>query len=137
MSAVRYTEYHPKWYRRRVSVWWWLKKPSYARFVLREISSVFVALGALLVLWQVHALARGPQAWARLTERLSTPIFLGLHALALFFILFHTLTWFHLAPKAMVVRLGDRRVPDAAIVAANYLAWLFASGFVAFMLLRG
>src|SRR5262249_42542777 len=27
-----YTLYHPRWYRRRVSVWWWLQNWSYTRF---------------------------------------------------------------------------------------------------------
>jgi len=44
MSAgVGYTPYHPRWYRRRVSVWWWMESRSYTGFVLREISSVAVA----------------------------------------------------------------------------------------------
>ena len=41
MSA-RYTEFHPRWYRRRMSVFWWVGRRSYLIFVLRELSSVFV-----------------------------------------------------------------------------------------------
>ena len=43
-----YTLYHPRWYRRRVSVWWWLQKRSYTGFVLRELTSIFVAFFAAL-----------------------------------------------------------------------------------------
>jgi len=35
---------HPRWYRKRVSTYWWLQRWEYLRFVLREISSVFVAI---------------------------------------------------------------------------------------------
>ena len=64
MSAEpHYTLYHPRWYRRRVSVWWWLQNRSYAGFVLRELTSVFVAYFAVLYLWQLRALAQGPEAY--------------------------------------------------------------------------
>lgn len=136
-AGTRYTLYHPKWYRRRVSVWWWLQKGSYAFFVLRELTSVFVAFFAVLTLWQLHALAEGPEAYAYFLARQRTPLFLALNGLAFFFILFHAITWFNLAPKAMVVRLGGKRVPDWIVAGANYLACLVLSGAVAWILLRG
>lgn len=132
-----YTLYHPRWYRRRMSVWWWLKNRAYTIFVLREITSVFVAFAALLYLWQVHALLQGPQAYERFLIRLKTPLFLTLDTVALLFVLFHAITWFNLTPKAMVVRMGGRRVPDWAIIGVNYAAWIVLSGAVAFALLRG
>jgi fumarate reductase subunit C len=50
-------------------------------------------------------------------------------------LLFHTLTWLHLAPRAMVVRLGGRRVPDAMVLLGQYAAWAGASALVAWVLL--
>ena len=41
--AEHYTEYHPRWLRQHVSTYWWLGKWSYFAFILREISSLFVA----------------------------------------------------------------------------------------------
>jgi fumarate reductase subunit C len=38
-----YTEYPPKGYRVRMSTYWWLGRWPYLKFILREISSVFVA----------------------------------------------------------------------------------------------
>ena len=138
MSApARYTPYHPKWYRRRVSVWWWLQKGVYATFVLRELTSVFVAFFALVTLWQLRAVAHGPEAYAHVLAWMRTPLFLALNTVALAFILFHAVTWFNLAPKAMVLRLGGKRVPDGLIAGLNYLAWLLLSGAVTWVLLRG
>jgi succinate dehydrogenase subunit C len=137
MSAEpHYTLYHPRWYRRRVSVWWWLQKWSYAGFVLRELTSVFVAFFALVYLWQLWAVAQGPAAYAQFLARLQTPLFLALNTVALLFVLFHTITWLNLTPKAMVVRLRGTRVPDPVIIGLNYVAWLVVSGVVAFVLLR-
>jgi len=137
MSEPHYTLYHPRWYRRRVSVWWWLQKGSYTRFVLREITSVFVAFFAVVYLWQIYTLGQGPEAYGRFLARLRTPLFLALDTVAFLFVLFHAITWFNLTPKAMVVRLRGKRVPDSVIVGANYAAWLVVSGAVAFIMLRG
>jgi fumarate reductase subunit C len=138
MSAEpHYTLYHPRWYRRRVSVWWWLQNRSYAWFVLRELTSVFVAFFAGVYLWQLYALARGPEAYRQFLNHLRTPLFLALDTVAFLFVLFHAITWFNLTPKAMVVRLSGKRVPDWVILGLNYGAWVVASGAVAFMLLRG
>ena len=138
MSAgPRYTLYHPRWYRRRVSVWWWLQNRSYAGFVLRELTSVFVAFFAVVYLWQLRALVQGPEAYGQFLARLKTPLFLTLDAVAFLFVLFHAITWLNLAPKAMVMRLRGKRVPDWVILSSNYAAWLVLSGAVAFMLLRG
>jgi fumarate reductase subunit C len=120
-----------------VSVWWWLRKRSYAFFVLREISSVFVAFFAGVTLLQVRALRAGPEAHARFAEWLRSPGVLALQVVVLAFVLLHAITWFHLAPKAMALRFSGKKVPDAAIVMGNYAAFLVASALLAFFILRG
>jgi fumarate reductase subunit C len=136
-SAPHYTLYHPRWYRRRVSVWWWLQNRAYAGFVLREVTSVFVAFFAVVCLWQVRALAQGPEAYARFLARLGTPLFILVHVVVFLFVLFHAITWFNLAPAALVVRWRGKRVPDWVIIGSNYAAWLALSVAVAVLLLRG
>ena len=135
--APQYTLYHPRWYRRRVSVWWWLQNRSYASFVLRELTSVFVAFFAVVYLWGLLTLVQGPEAYARFLARLRMPVFVFLHAVAFPFVVFHAVTWFNLAPKAMAVRVRGKRVPDGVVIGLNYAAWLFVSIAVAAILLRG
>jgi len=74
---------------------------------------------------------------AQAIARLRSPLFVTLDALALAFVLFHSITWFNLAPKAMVVRLKGKRVPDLLVAGANYAAWVVLSAAVAALLLRG
>src|SRR5262245_65870703 len=121
-AEPHYTLYHPRWYRRRVSVWWWLQNRSYTAFVLRELTSVFVAFFAVLLLWQLRALARGPEAYGQFLARLRTPSFLALDAIAFVFVVFRATTWFNLTPKALVVRPSPQRLPDSIVVAVNYAA---------------
>jgi fumarate reductase subunit C len=138
MSAdPSYTPHHPKWYRPRMSVWWWLKKWPYTKFVLRELTSVFVAFYALVTLCQIRAVAAGPEAYSRFADRLASPGFFLLNAVAFIAVGFHAVTWFNLAPKAMVVAVRGRRVPDVAIAAANYVAWAVLSGLIAWIVLGG
>ena len=48
-----------RWYRPRVPVFWWLRRRSYLLFVLRELSSVFVAWFVVFLLLLVNAVAQG------------------------------------------------------------------------------
>jgi succinate dehydrogenase subunit C len=120
-----------------MSVWWWLKNVAYTKFVLREVTSVFVAFFAMLYLWQLRAVAEGPDAYARFMARLRTPPFLILDAVALLFVLFHTITWFNLTPTAMVVRVKGKRVPDRIVAGSNYVVWVIVSVIVAWIFTRG
>jgi len=130
-----YRPYHPRWHRERMPIFWWLRKAAYARFILRELTSVGVAYAAVLLVIQARMLELGPDAYARFVAWLRSPVVAGLHGALLLALLFHTLTWLHLAPRAMVVRLGGRRVPDTVVLAGHYAAWLGASAFVAWALL--
>ena len=132
-----YTRYHPEWYRRPVSVWWWLESWRYAKFVLRELTSVAVAFTALLLLWMALAMREGPEAFARFRARMESPLFIALNILALIMVLYHSITWFNLAPKAMAIRFGGKRVPDWIIAGFNYFMWMTASAVVAWLALRG
>ena len=138
MSAeARYSAYHPKWYRRPMSLLWWLHNRSYFMFAMRELTSVFVGFVAFVYLWQLRALVQGPEAYARVIALQRAPLFVAINVVALVFVLYHAITWFNLAPKAMVVRVGGRRMPDWVIAALHYGGCLVLSGAVAWVLLRG
>jgi fumarate reductase subunit C len=129
--------YQPRWYRPRVSTYWWLWQWGYLKFILRELSSVFVAYFVVLTLLQLWALNDGPAAYAAFQEWLKTPGVIALNVVSLVFVVFHAVTWFNLAPRAMVVRVGGKRLPDLLITGSNYAAWLVVSVAVAWLILRG
>ena len=131
------TEYLPKSYHTRVSTYWWLERWVYFKFIFREASSVFVAWTVVVTLLQIRALARGPAAYAEFQNWLRSPLLLALNAVSLVFVIFHAVTWFNLAPKAMVIRLRGKRLPNLAITAPNYVAWVVISAAVAWILLQG
>jgi fumarate reductase subunit C len=135
-AAPAYTEFHPRWYREPVSVYWWLRQWRYLKFILRELSSVFVAVFVIVTLFQLRALRNGPEAYARFQQRLQTPAAVALNAISLFFVAFHTITWFNLTPQAMPLRIRGKRVPALLVAAPNYVVWLAVSVAVAWLLVR-
>lgn len=138
MSAPRvYTDYHPRWYREPVSTWWWLRRRSYVAFILREVSSVFVAWSVVFLLLLVHAVGQGAASYADFLDWADTPWVVLLNVVTLAFIVYHSITWFQLTPKAMVVRLRGRIVPDVAIAGSAFAGWVVVSLFIAWLLLRG
>jgi fumarate reductase subunit C len=134
-EKVVYTEYHPRWYRPRMSTWWWLKRRYYLTFILRELSSVFVAWSVLYLLLLIHAVGRGPVNYHQFLGWSCNPVVLLVNVVSLFFVVFHAVTWFNLAPQAMVLRLRGKRVPGWWIAGGNYAAWALASVLVAWLIL--
>jgi fumarate reductase subunit C len=136
-SAPPYTLNHPRWYRKRVSTYWWLQRWEYLRFVLREVSSIFIAYFVVLTLAQIYMLSRGPQAYANFQDFLRNPFVIAWNVISFFFVVFHSVTWFSLSARAMAVRVGGKRVPGFLISGSNFVAWLVISAVVAWFLLRG
>jgi len=129
-----YKLYHPRWYRTRMPIFWWLGKLSYTKFIIRELTSLAVGYAAILLLVQIWALSRGH--YDRFESWLQTPFVLIVHGLVLLVLLFHSITWLNLAPSALVLRIGGRRIPDRAVLIAHYLGWIAASGLVYWYLVR-
>ena len=131
-----YTEYHPRWYRPRMSTWWWLRSRHYLAFILRELSSVFVAWSVVYLLLLVRAVSQGEASYQQLVSWSRSPGILVVNVVSLIFVVYHAVTWFNLAPRAMVVHLRGRRVPGAWIAASNYGAWALVSALVAWLVLQ-
>ncbi|MGW9031396.1 hypothetical protein ACWGQ5_46740 [Streptomyces sp. NPDC055722] len=127
----------PTMYRRPVPPLWWLGRRSYVVFVLRELSAVFVAWFVVYLLLMVGAVADGGGAYARFQDWSGRWWVVLVNVIALLFVLLHTVTWFRLAPRAMVVRLRGRRVRPGRILALHYLLWALLSAAVAWLILGG
>jgi fumarate reductase subunit C len=132
-----YTEYHPRWYRPHISTYWWVKRWSYLAFILRELSSVFIAWFVVYLLLLVRAVSQGVTAYQQFLAWSGSPGIVLLNLVSLFFVIFHAITWFNLAPQAMVVHLRGQRVPARWIAGGNYAAWALVSALVAWVILGG
>jgi fumarate reductase subunit C len=117
-------------YQRRMGVFWWVHKRSYFLFVMRELSSLFVAWFVVYLLMFVAAVGGGEESYEEFLDRASSPLLLVVNAITLAFVVLHAITWFALTPQAMVLRLGGRRVPGLVIIAAQYAGLAVVSGFI-------
>ncbi len=152
----------PVTYRQPLSRLWWLKKRTYFLFVMRELSSIFVAWFAVFLMMMVFAIGRGEAAYQNFLNWAASPVVVVVNIVALAFAVLHTVTWFALTPQAMVVRgPGGRqvramkevrvagqwvpaatvvrvggRLPAGAVIASQYVGLVVVSAFIAWLVLR-
>ena len=110
---------------------WYMRNGRYKRYMLREVTCLLVGFYSFLMIWAVAALAAGPDQWKGFLESQQNVLMVIVHAVSLiYFLIYMTFDWFKLAPKAMPVQLGEKRLPDSAIVIGHYAAWVVVSLFV-------
>lgn len=130
-----YTDYHPRWLRRHVSTYWWLEKPAYFAFILREASCMFVAWFVVYLLVLMAAVLEGEASYQQVLTWSATPWVVALNVVSFLFLILHAVTFFEAAPQAMVMHVGRTRVPDRLVLLGHYAAWAAASAVVAWLLL--
>ncbi|MGH3332611.1 MAG: fumarate reductase subunit C [Nocardioidaceae bacterium] len=123
-------------YRRLVSTWWWVRKRTYFVFVMRELSSIFIAWFVLYLLILVSAVSRGEAAYQDFVDFAEHPAVVAVNVVALTFVVLHTITWFNLTPKAMDVRLRSRPVPGWVVIVSQYVGLAVVSAFIVWLVLR-
>lgn len=125
-----------KMYHRPISTWWWLRKRSYFIFVMRELSSLFVAWFVVYLLMFIAAVGRSEAAYQDFLDFASFPLVVALNLVAMAFLLLHVVTWFSLTPKAMDVQVRGRPVPAIAVIASQYAGLAAVSAFVYWLVTR-
>ena len=122
-------------YRRPISSSWWMGKPNYILFMCREATAVFVWLYLIFYLYQLSQLGKDAGTYTTfLDQRASFPWIL-FHLVALVVAIYHSVTWFNLTPKVIVVRRGEEKVPDGLIAGPHYAGWIALSLAIIFIAL--
>lgn len=107
-------------YERPLPMDWWLKNAFYTKYMIREGSSILITLYSLTLAWGVFRLSQGEAAFDAWMAALQNPFSIILHLIALALALYHTITWFSLAPKAMALWIKGKRLQDKVIIAGHY-----------------
>ena len=104
---------------------WYFGNARYRRYMLREVTCLLVGFYCFLLIWALAALASGSaERWDAFLASQQNTAMVVVHAAALvYYLVYMTFDWFKLAPKAMAVQLGEKKLPDRAIVIAHYAAW--------------
>lgn len=111
---------------------WYFGHPRYRRYMLREVTCLLVGFYCFLMIWALAALAGGSaERWDAFLAAQQNAAMVVVHAVALvYYLVYMTFDWFKLAPKAMPVQLGEKKLPDRAIVIGHYAAWAAVTLFI-------
>lgn len=115
---------------------WWLTRGAYFRVMLRELSSVFIGAYLVFFLILLYKVGEGPAAYVAYREFLWSPGMRIFHLFVLAFSLLHTISWFNLTPKAMVIRRGEDKLPDVMVAGPNYVIWATVTAFLLWIVLK-
>ena len=111
---------------------WYMRNSRYKVYVLRELTSFLVAFYTFLTIFALAALSSGSVGvWNDFLASQQSTAMIIFHGFALlYFLFFQTFPWFKLAPKAMVVQLGEKQLPGIFIIVGHYVAWIVVSAFI-------
>jgi fumarate reductase subunit C len=125
-----------KMYKRRMNIFWWSKRWIHIKLIARELTSVCVAVYVIVLLYYVRAAMQGQEAFESFTAILQSPVIVLAHMVLLGGLVFHSITWFNLAPKAMVIKIGEKNIPGVVIALMNYGGWVVVSIAIAWLMLK-
>jgi fumarate reductase subunit C len=116
---------------------WFLERPGYVRFMVREFTCFFVAGYLIVLLVTLGRLGGGEAAFAEWLGAVSGPGWMAAHIVALIAAVWHSVTWFAVVPQAMPIYLGEKRLPaPLAAVAMGYGPWLTVTAAIVWWVLR-
>jgi len=110
---------------------WYMRNGRYKKYMLREVTCLLVAIYCFISIVGLAALSDSPQRWAEFIAEFTGPGWVAFHTFSLiFYLIFMTFDWFKLAPKAMPVQLGEKKLEDRFIVIGHYVAWIVVTGVI-------
>jgi fumarate reductase subunit C len=115
---------------------WWTQQSSYIRYILREVSSLFIGFFSIVLVCGLYRLSQGEAEFNSWREALWSNGF-ALSIIVLFFAGYHSVSWFSVTPKAMPLTFSGKRVAPEIIIGAHWLLWLLSSAFVWLLFIYG
>jgi fumarate reductase subunit C len=111
---------------------WYMRNSRYKVYVMRELTSFLVAFYTFLTIFALSALSsHSAEVWNDFLASQQSTGMAVFHSLALLYFLFYqTFPWFKLAPKAMPIQVGEKKLPDLFIIVGHYVAWVVLSAFI-------
>lgn len=106
---------------------WWMRDAYFIRYMAREVTAVFVAAYAVILLFGLVRLSQGEAAFNGWLQYLKTPWMLAFHVIVLAVFCYHTWSWFNIMPKTMpIMFVGGKRVQPGTITGIGITAAVVA-----------
>ncbi len=106
---------------------WWLGASRYRRYMVRELTSLLIGAFAFTLIVGLWRLSQGAEAFAAWLDAMHSPAGLAFNGIILVAAIYHSVTWFNVAPKAISIRIGASKLPDSIISGAHYAGWVLIS----------
>ena len=119
-EAKRYPEL-----RRRLSSRWWTANRHYTMYMVREWTSLFVALYSLMFIYGLSLWATGSRA--DFLNFLKNPAIIGFSLIAFVFTMYHAATWFYLLGAVAPVKIGRSRTKPSQALVLNTILLIIIS----------
>lgn len=126
-----------KEYIRPIPATWWLQRLPYTLFMIRDLTSVFIAGYCVFLMVLLCRVNQGPDAFRAFYASLTSPLSVVLHVIALIFAVYHSITFFNLTPRALVVFRGEEKLSDMHIAGPHYAGWAVVSIILFYLALAG
>ena len=106
---------------------WWKRDAYFVSYMVREVTALFVAAYALVLMVGVVRLGQGEAAFTHWLQYLKTPWMLVFHLIVLAVFFYHTWSWFKIMPKTLpIMFVGGKRVQPGTITATGVIASVVA-----------
>ena len=110
---------------------WWTRRSHYFWYMVREFTSLPLALWLLWFLVEIRRAHDGPSGY----HPHGSLGFVIFSVIVLLFALYHSVTFLSLAGAILHFNVADRPIPSQLIVLSNFALWAAASVVVGFVLI--
>jgi fumarate reductase subunit C len=128
---------YPELPRKHLGPGWWLANRHYTLYMIREVTSFFIAVFCILYIYQVALLAGNPGSYEQYLTVLRNPFMIGFSVIILGFTLYHSLTWFYLTGKVQPLKIGGKKTTPAQSLIVNTILMVIISIVIISLFLVG
>jgi fumarate reductase subunit C len=111
--------------KRRLSPGWWTANRHYAMYMVREWTSLFVAVYSLIFIYGLSLWATGSRA--NFLSFLKNPAIIGFSLVALVFTMYHAVTWFYLLGAISPIKIGRSKTKPWQAAVLNLILLVVVS----------
>lgn len=111
--------------RNRLTPGWWTANRNYVIYMVREWTSLFVAVYSLLFIYGLSLWATGSSI--DFLNFLKNPAMIGFSIVALVFTMYHAVTWFYLLGAVSPVKIGRSKTKPWQALVLNLILLIIIS----------
>jgi fumarate reductase subunit C len=112
-------------YKRKLGPGWWLSNSHYVQYMVREWTSLFVAVFSLIYVYELSLFASGAKDSA--LTLMKNPGIIAFNIVALLFTLYHAFTWFYLTGRVQPIKIGKTTTKPWQALLVNIVIMLIIS----------